>query len=120
MAFVKPTEANFPYLDPVLTGLLSCLVLKLTLDFFLFSRPRSLGLLCVDFATAHLPLHELAESTIRVGRQLLEGTFLGNLTISIDTNDAVRTLDGRQTVSNADGGVVLSQQLAKGLIDESL
>jgi hypothetical protein len=99
-------------LDPVLAGLLFRLVLKLTLDLFLFSRPWALDLSCVNLASAHLPLHKLAESAVRVGGQLLICAFLGNLAIGVDANNAIRALDGRQTVRNADRGVVVGQQLA--------
>lgn len=95
------------HLDPVLTGPFFCLMLELTLDFFLFSRTGALDFLGVDFTAAHLPLHELAESTVRIGRKFLIGAFLGDFAISIDADDTVGTLDGRQTVSDADRGVVL-------------
>lgn len=109
---VRCTVAVFLHLDPVPAGLFFCLVIKLTLNFLFFSRPRAPDLLRVNFTSAHLPLHELAEGAVRVGGQLLVCAFFGNLAVSINANDAVRTLDGRQTVSNADRGVVLGQQLS--------
>jgi hypothetical protein len=43
---------------------------------------------------ANLPLHELIESAVWVGRELLVSAFLCELAVCTDAQDAVGSLDG--------------------------
>lgn len=60
--------------------------------------------------TAHLPLHELGESTVGTRTELLIASLLGNSPIIAKNDDAVGALDSGETVGNADGGVVTTKK----------
>lgn len=65
-----------------------------------------------------MPLHELGEGPVGTGRELGICALFRDTAIRAETDDAVRSLDRRQTMSDADGSVVTSEQSAESLVDE--
>ena len=58
------------------------------------------------FTATHLPFHQLCESAVRVGAELLIGALFGHCSIRAENDDRIRALDGGQSMGNADGGIV--------------
>jgi hypothetical protein len=92
--------------DSIAAGLLSRLVLELLFNLLLFRGARGFDALGT-IAPAELPLHELVEGAIRVRRELLVCAFFGELAVCANAQNAVGALDGRETMRDTDGGVVV-------------
>lgn len=66
------------------------------------------GLRCI--ATAHLPLHQLRESTIWVGAKLLVAALFGHSSVRAKDDNCIRALDGGESVGDTDCCVVATEK----------
>jgi hypothetical protein len=95
-----------------LAPLLHIIALKLPLNLLNLSGLGVFDVRRLFITAAQLPFHQLSKSALFVGGEFLVGAFFGNLAIGADANDAVRTLDRRQTMRDTDGGIFLLKELA--------
>lgn len=80
------------------------------------SRRRRLNRL----AAAHLPFHELGESTIGTRAKLLIAALLGHSAIVAKNDDCIGALNCGKTVGNADCGVVATEKGSQSAVDQGL
>lgn len=99
---------------------LLCGLLQFLLNLLNLCGPGVVNLWCFRFSSRQLPLHELAEGTVRIRRKFLVRALLSNLSVGADTDDAIRSLDSRKTMRDADSSVLLFQKFAECLVNQGL
>lgn len=60
--------------------------------------------------TAHLPLHQLRESTIWVGAELLVASLFSHGSVGAKDDDCIRALDSGESVGDTDCCVVATEK----------
>ncbi|KAI6776168.1 hypothetical protein HG530_000113 [Fusarium avenaceum] len=101
----------------------------LAYEFDIILKLLSLGDMCPGssrsavfghLTTAHLPLHKLAERAVVVGSKLLVAANFGDLTLVVENDNLIRSLDSGEPMGNGDGGIATTQKASQSLVDKSL
>jgi hypothetical protein len=95
-----------------LAPLLHIIALKLPLDLLNLSGLGVFDVRGLFITAAQLPFHQLSKSALFIRGEFLIGAFFGDFAVGADANDAVGTLDRRQTMGDADGSIFLLEELA--------
>lgn len=96
-------------------------MLRFLVELVEFLWLHSMGFGRVDsLAAAHLPFHELGESSIWTRAELFVAALFSDRAVVAEDDDCIGTLDGGEAMSNADSCVIATQKRGQGTVDQSL